>query len=133
MSTKETTTHSTSNQFSRRQIDREHILIQQRLRDFDPANCEASRYLVNKFGGLFDQKQLKKIALTLSYALNIPLDREATRRKMVMIKWFDENIDTIRPFIDNSMVITDENQNPVGNYDKDLLKLFYEKVREESV
>ena len=124
-------THTSSgNQFSKRQIEREHILIKQRLENFDPVNCEASRYLINKFGGLFDQKQLKKIALTLSYALNIPLDREATRRKAVMIKWFDENLDTIKPFLDNNMVIADDDQNPVGNYDKDLLKLFYESARE---
>ena len=52
------------------------------------------------------------IAEVLGHMLHIRVDREAKRRKEVLIKWFEENIEAIHPMLDK-IIPEDKNGNPV--------------------
>ena len=77
----------------------ENLMVKIRLRDFDPENCPAVEMLQTKFGSLPNRHQLLALAQVIKEKLGIALDREATRRKNVLIKWYDENLEVIKPFI----------------------------------
>lgn len=47
------------------------------------------------------------MAEVISDQLNIGLYREYKRRKEMLIKWFDENYDSVWPFIENHLSIID--------------------------
>jgi hypothetical protein len=52
------------------------------------------------------QEELVSIAELVAQRLRIKLDRDARRRKTVMIKWFDENWQFILPIL--RFVVLDE-------------------------
>ncbi|OHT04139.1 hypothetical protein TRFO_06457 [Tritrichomonas foetus] len=70
------------------------------------------------------QQQLLSLALIASKHLGISLDREASRRKIVLLKWFDENIDVIEPFLKNNVVILNDKGNKVGSYSSPLIEKY---------
>jgi len=55
--------------------------------------------LVQHFGSTRSQKELLVIALVVSEASGVQLDREAKRRKAVLVNWFDENLDRLLPHV----------------------------------
>ncbi|KAH0794999.1 hypothetical protein GPJ56_001125 [Histomonas meleagridis] len=69
--------------------------IRRRLKGFDPKISEAWRYISCHFGHGVKQHYLCEMAKYLSAKRNIPLDRDAKRRKCVLIKWFHDNWDKI--------------------------------------
>jgi hypothetical protein len=76
----------------------ERHILEERLRGFV---MEASRsYLFFQSRGWencpFDN--LKSIAEVFSRAANVPMDRDAKRRKPVLFRWFEDHWDELRPF-----------------------------------
>ena len=78
------------------QTERERIQI--RLSGFKPKSSFAYKELIARFGNICHY-DLLSIAQVLATAAGLTIDRDAKRRKSVLIKWFDENWITISPFL----------------------------------
>jgi hypothetical protein len=90
---------SDSRNVQRRSISEERARIQRRVSGFDWANSLIWAHLQHAFGPRLNQNELVSIAELVSQRLRIKLDRDARRRKAVMIKWFHENWQFILPVL----------------------------------
>lgn len=90
---------------SKSQLQMERILIEKRMENFDYHECAAMIYLSSKFTRLPSRIELVSLAKVCSKHTGIYLDREAYRRKTVLIKWFDENLKALMNFIDNHIQV----------------------------
>ena len=81
------------------EINKEKERIAHRLSGFDPKENQVWQEITNRFGGNIKQPELLSIAEVVSQNAGIKLDRDAKRRKSVLIKWFDENWALIEPYI----------------------------------
>ena len=81
------------------QNGKEKFRIQNRLRDFNPRENQAWKEITSRFGTSLKQPELLSIAQVLSQNANVKLDRDAKRRKCVLIKWFSENWSKLQPFL----------------------------------
>lgn len=88
----ETVGHSQT-EIERRRVDK-------RLKGFVVKESRAWKQICQHYGSNLNQVELLSIAEVLGYALHIRVDREAKRRKEVLIKWFEENIEAIEPMLD---------------------------------
>lgn len=88
--------------------------VYRRLKDFDVKGNRAWKEITSRYGTKLSHSELLAIATVISKCDNIKLDREAKRRKEVLIKWFDENIDRCIPYF-NSMVLVDEGDHYYGD------------------
>ena len=86
---------------SERQCKKEKILNSIRMANWDMRNSNAFKYLNEKLGGDTSLYNCRVLAQVIQAYTGIQLDREASRRKTVCIKWFDENLDVVKDFIDN--------------------------------
>lgn len=84
--------------------------IDARLNGFDPKNNPAWYSITQKFGANIKQSELLSIATVLANSANIKLDRDAKRRKTVLIKWFEENWNSISHLL-NYVVLEDVGTN----------------------
>ena len=82
---------------SQTEIEREKV--EKRLNGFCSKNSKAWETIMKYFGENLNQMELNSIAEVLSDLLSINLDREAKRRREVLIKWFDENFEKIEPYL----------------------------------
>jgi uncharacterized protein YbjT (DUF2867 family) len=73
--------------------ERERVL--RRVDGFNWRESPAWLELVARYGPRLSQEELVSIADLASNGLQIRLDRDARRRKSVMIKWFEEHWDRI--------------------------------------
>ena len=80
--------------------------IFQRMSGFDPKDNQAWREITARFGSNIKHPELLSIAEVLAKNANVKLDRDAKRRKTVLIKWFSENWVAISPFL-NYVVLED--------------------------
>lgn len=87
--------------------------VEARLKDFNYKESRAWKEITDRFGSKLSQSELLAIAVIISYCDRLKLDREAKRRKEVLIKWFDENIDRCLLYFE-SMVLVDEGDNITG-------------------
>ena len=71
-----------------------------RMNGFDLKENHIWEELTKRFGSNIKRGELTNIAKVLAEAANIKLDRDAKRRKSVLLKWFDEHWDTIYPLLD---------------------------------
>lgn len=71
-----------------------------RLNGFDTKENRAWKQLSARFGKTVKQNELTTIAQVIAQHAQIKLDRDARRRKSVLLKWFDENWNAIEPFLD---------------------------------
>jgi hypothetical protein len=94
------------------QNQKEELINLDRLKNFNPDTCAAKMLLTELYGPINGQ-DLLSLAKVCSHYLNIYLDREASRRKVVLMKWFDENIMDIEPFLRRHIVIENEVE-PLG-------------------
>lgn len=78
----------------------EKARISERLKDFNPRETDAWKKITQKFGPNIKQPELISIANLLASQAKIKLDRDAKRRKSVLIKWFQEHWDEISCYID---------------------------------
>ena len=74
--------------------------IASRLSGFNPKDNMVWHEITQRFGASIKQPELLSIATVLAQNANIKLDRDAKRRKSVLIKWFEENWNAIHPFLD---------------------------------
>ena len=81
------------------QNDFERLHNRQRMAGFDEKTSRAYTFLCKRFGPKMSQQEMLSLAQVVTDTLDIPLDREASRRKKVLIKWFDENYDVISKHI----------------------------------
>ena len=78
----------------------ERSRIARRLQGFDQRDNVAWLELSRRFGSNLKQGELQSIAQALAEGAGIKLDRDAKRRKIVLLKWFEENWLTIKPFLE---------------------------------
>ena len=71
--------------------------IKKRIGNFDQNKSQAWKYLSLVYGPQIKQDELFTIAEFVSTQLQICIDRDAKRRKSILIKWFDENWTQIAP------------------------------------
>lgn len=97
------------------QNEYEKVRNMERMEGFDEKNSYAYAKLCEMYGPKPSQHELLSLAQVISENMNISLDREAFRRKRVLIKWFDENFTQIEPFWKKHIVVIDENGCTIGN------------------
>jgi len=78
----------------------EKARIRNRLAGFKPKESPVWEYMTDRFGAEMNQSKLLALAEMISTQLSIPLDRDAKRRKTVLIKWYHDNWAMILPYID---------------------------------
>jgi hypothetical protein len=74
--------------------------IASRLSGFNPKETPVWQEITRRFGPNVKQRELVSIASVLAQGANVRLDRDAKRRKSVLIKWFQENWANVSPFLD---------------------------------
>lgn len=87
--------------------------VENRLRGFNPRDSAAWKAICGRFGPALNQSELLSIAEVIGAQVGIKIDREAKRRKEVLIKWYDENADALLPYI-NFIVLEDNEGRLVG-------------------
>lgn len=97
------------------QVQYEKLFLEEKRKNFDMNKCEAWKRLTDKFGQKVSQEELLTIAQIVSHELEIPLAREYKRRKEILVKWFDENLDEVWPFISSKVAISDQNGERIDN------------------
>jgi hypothetical protein len=80
-------------------ISKEVKRIQKRIRGFNWRKSPAWRRLGVSYGPKLNHSELVSIADLVATKLTIKPDRDARRRKIVMIKWFEEHWAAIEPLI----------------------------------
>ena len=93
-----------------------------RMEGFDQKTSHAYAVLCKRFGPKLSQQELLALAQVVSENLKIQLDREASRRKSVLIKWFDENFAKMESFLANNVMVTGEKDEPIGGNPRDRTK-----------
>lgn len=101
----------------------EKIRVFKRLSGFVAKESMVWMELTRRFGDNLKHGELLSIAEVVSVNANILLDRDAKRRKTVLIKWFQENWAQIHPFL-NYVVLEDKNKDkPIINGDQNFVGL----------
>lgn len=81
--------HSRSaNEIERKRVDA-------RLNGFVYKNSAAWQVITEKYGDNLNQAELLSLAEVIAAQLNLKVDREAKRRKEVLVKWYDEHLPEI--------------------------------------
>jgi hypothetical protein len=73
--------------------------IANRLSGFNSKDNTVWKAITQRFGSNIKQPELLSMAQVLASHANIKLDRDAKRRKSVLIKWFEENWLSIEPYL----------------------------------
>lgn len=81
-------------------VNDEKKRIALRMNGFDAKDNRVWAEIAKRFGVNVKQGELTNIAQVIAKHAGIKLDRDAKRRKCVLLKWFDENWDKIYPFLD---------------------------------
>lgn len=87
--------------------------IAMRMEGFNQKDNSAWFELTKRFGQNIKRNELMNIAQVLANAADIKLDRDAKRRKSVLLKWFDEHWARIRPLLDYVVIEGNENNDYV--------------------
>jgi hypothetical protein len=73
--------------------------IASRLNGFNSKDTSVWKAITQRFGNNIKQPELLSMAQVLASHANIKLDRDAKRRKCVLVKWFEENWAAIEPYL----------------------------------
>jgi hypothetical protein len=95
------------------QKEYEKAFIAEKRARFDATTCRAWALLTSKFGTKITQEELLSLAQVLAHELDLDLSREYKRRKELLVKWYDENIETIWPFVETRIVVTGWKGGPI--------------------
>jgi len=85
--------------FSKSQTEVERERVDRRLDGFIAKESRAWKEITEHYGSSLNQGELLSLAEVLASEIGLHVDREAKRRKEVLIKWYDENIEKIAPFL----------------------------------
>jgi hypothetical protein len=76
--------------------------VRQRLDGFDAMNSNALRILHQHFGETVTTNELRSIAVLLCHkSSDLKLERNMRRDSRVVVKWYDENMETISGLLQN--------------------------------
>ena len=92
--------------------------VAERLNGFQYETSETYQILKHKFSSGVTHNELKSVALVLCQHAGLTLDRDATRDNRVLIKWFDENWDKLKDYIDK-IQLKDQNDQVI-NYEREI-------------
>lgn len=81
-------------------ITGEKIRIALRLSGFDPKNSFVANEISRRFGPNIKQAELFNIAQCIADFAKITVDRDAKRKKSVLLKWFEEHWQKVSPYLD---------------------------------
>ena len=73
--------------------------VHQRVKGFDINKSVAWKTLTQTFGDKLTHEELTSIAELIANTIKIKLDRDAKRRKIVLIKWFEEHWDAVKCYL----------------------------------
>jgi hypothetical protein len=96
-----TSTSNSRNHSPKSAISSEIERIQRRVDGFAWKESVIWTYLCWRFGPKLNQDELVSIGKLVAGTLGIELDRDARRRKCVMMKWFEEHWIEIEPLLWN--------------------------------
>jgi hypothetical protein len=82
--------------------------IADRLGAFNPKDNLVWKAISTKFGSSIKFPELLSIANVLAVSAAVHLDRDAKRRKCVLIKWFEEHWPVLAPYFDTVVLQTVE-------------------------
>jgi hypothetical protein len=88
---------------------KETKLVSHRLRGFNRSYCASQRLLDELYGPMIHGMDILTLARICGHYLRLYLDREAFRRLSCRIKWFEENLGVVEPFLRSHVVVVDEN------------------------
>lgn len=80
-------------------LSNEMIRVSQLVQEFNVNKSNAWIYLRSNYGEKITHSDLIRIAKIVSSYTGIKVSRDAKRRKLVLLKWFDENWLTIKPIL----------------------------------
>jgi hypothetical protein len=91
--------------------------VEKEMRGFNWENSQPWRYLTQRFGDHMSKSKVLALGQVCAAELKklnpkIRFDREYTRRKGTMIKWFSDHWDLILPFLENHVHITFAENSP---------------------
>ena len=87
----------------------ELVFMHNALRNFDPENSQAVKKLTERFGRR-TQSELLSLAQIISEHTEIKLYRESKRRRNLLLAWYEQNFDTIWPFIEQEVIVQEEKE-----------------------
>jgi hypothetical protein len=79
------------------QLENEKKIVNLIEANFNPETSRAKNVLKEFFHGKFTQKDAFNLAEVLADQLNLQLGREAQRREIVLMYWYEQNLDLILP------------------------------------
>ena len=92
----------------------ELVFMHNALRNFDPENSQAVKKLTERFGRR-TQSELLSLAQVVSKHTGIKLYRESKRRRTLLLAWFEQNFDKIWPFIEQQVVVQDQDEKEINH------------------
>jgi hypothetical protein len=87
--------------------------LSEEMKGFSPLDSEAWKILTDLYGPKISKEEIVSLGQVAAVELRIDLVREYKRRKETMIKWFQNNITRVRPFLQNCVRVLGENDRPV--------------------
>lgn len=90
----------------------EKLRVFTRLKGFKAKDSMAWSEITRRYGSELKHGELLSIAEVVASNANVQLDRDAKRRKSVLIKWFEENWTRISPFLNYVVLEDKKTQNP---------------------
>ncbi|KAK8842260.1 hypothetical protein M9Y10_026494 [Tritrichomonas musculus] len=106
--------HSNSKRKPQLKDNEELLFVNDQLKFFKPSSSAAWKLLESHFGPKINQEELLSLAMVVSTYTGISLYREYKRRKGMLIKWFDDNLTQIWPFILQHIVVTGRDNQVIG-------------------
>jgi hypothetical protein len=83
--------------------------LRDEMKGFEPFESEAWRFLTQLYGQKISKEEIISLGQVTATELKIELVREYKRRKETMIKWFQNHIDHVQPFLRNNVEVLGEN------------------------
>jgi hypothetical protein len=79
--------------------------LKKEMEHFTATDSDAWRLLMNLHGPKLSKDEVLSLGIVISKELDIELVREYKRRKETMIKWFQNNLERIEPFLREFLTI----------------------------
>jgi hypothetical protein len=102
------------NMGSSTQIRYEKEWLQKEMNGFSATESDAWRLLADLYGPKISKEQIISLGQVAAMELGLDLVREYKRRKETMVKWFQNHLTTVTPFLRTSVVILGENKTVIS-------------------
>jgi hypothetical protein len=88
--------------------------VPMQLKGFRYKSSRAWRELSLRFGTDLTASELLSVAEVVAFNLSLTVDRKAKRKKSLLVKWFDDNLKDVIPFL-NHVRLIDNQGKPICN------------------